>query len=328
MKIDKEISDIIRLSNELSGLNEINNKLEKAFDFDVSVLTESHELLFENSWKLYESDLNKSAKEIEIILDKKYKNPEITKAGMQVHATFVSKLKTLVQLIASIIVGSAKITFKYINKLIWYVLKNVLKGVLNPNTWFTGIGAIAGFVLYKTLTGLPLIGGTIETGVETGVASTVSFGWNTIVEFVKSYEPSSVLDPFEIITEALAAFLKFVGIAAPVAFDQAGNLINFIGTSVGWDVTAHIVGYLYITGTAAWLFDRAKEYFSKPINNLIFKNKDVLIQPVQQSAKQLPAPQKALPSHVKRDDGKIEPTLGDGDINVLEELNRIKRLLK
>ena len=331
MKIDKEISDIIRLSNELSGLNEINNKLKKAFDFDVLVLTESQELLFENSWKLYENDLNKSAKEIEIILDKKYKNPEITKAGMQVHSTFVSKLKTLVQLIAATIVGSAKITFKYINKLIWYVLKNVLKGVLNLNNWFIGIGAIASFVLYRTLTGLPLgIGGAIETGVETGMASTVSFGFDTIVEFVKSYEPSSVLDPVEGITETLAAFLKFVGIVVPVALDQAKNLINFIGTSVGWDVIATIVGYLYITGVAAWLFDKAKEYFYKPINDLIFKNKDVLIQPVQQAAKQLPAPQKALPSpdYVKRDDGKIEPTLGDDDINVLEELNRIKRLIK
>jgi len=322
MKLDKEISDIIRLSNELSGLNEINNKLKKAFDFDVSVLTESQELLFENSWKLYESDLNKSAKEIKIILNEKYKNPEITKAAMQVHAMFVSKLKTLVQLISSTIVGSAKITFKYINKLVWYVLKNVL----NPSTWFKGISAIAGLVLYNTLTGIPLIGGAIETGVK----STVRFGWNQIVEFVKSYEASSVLDPIEIATEAIAGFLKFVGIAAPFALDQAKNLINFIGTSVGWDVTATIVGYLYFTGAvapgAAWLFDKAKEYFYKPIKNLIFKNKDVVIQPVQQAAKQIPALQKAVPSPVKRDDGRIEPTVGDGDI--LEELNRIKRLLK
>lgn len=319
MKLDKEISDIIRLSNELSGLNEINNKLQEAFVFDIPVLTESQELLFENSWKLYESDLNKSAKEIEIILDKKYKNPEITKAGMKVHSTFVSGLKTLVEHVSSMIVGTAKITFKYINKLVWYVLKNVL----NPKTWFTGITAIAGFIVYQALTKIPFLGGAVETGVE----STARFGWNQIVEFVKSYESSrGLLDPIEFITEGIAGFLKFVGVAAPFALDQASNLINFIGTSVGWDLTASIVGYLYLTGAAAWLFDKAKEYFYKPIKNLIIKNKDVVTQPVLQAAKQLPVPQKALPSPVKRDDGKIEPTLGDGDI--LEELNRIKRLLK
>lgn len=267
-----------------------------------TILSEAEEKIFESFWSTYitEGDLGRAKTEVENALAKKYKDED---SVSEVSNSFFNAVKLIVKSIWSGLKGASAVVFVTINKLVWWIISNILTKPLNA--LMLSIGGLS-VALYKSLISVLNVGSnpnsikipftdsafrvpSFNPGVGDKLHETfmnqLASSWDNFIKFIQSYEPSGVVDmPVKIILEIIAAGLKAVGLAVPAVLESTMVVANWL-LSLGLSNVATIVSWLYLIGGASWLFEKAKPYIVEPVKLLIQRQLPIIKDEMKEATK-------------------------------------------
>lgn len=168
---------------------------------------------------------------------------------------------------------AGEVVFKNLNKMVWFTISHLL---LKPfNALLVGLG-IGGTVVYKALVDkldMTIFGKefTFGSDLNSAVVDTIEKGWDSLIAFVQSYEPTNVGGAaFEVITETIAAGLQAIGVAIPLALEATASVGQWL-LSIGLTNVAVIVSWLYLIGGTKYLFDKAKALLGPSLKSVLVK---------------------------------------------------------